>query len=196
MSNYESIRSISFDTSFLLKESFYADELIKKLMKSDIRCFVTSTVISELEQLKIWGRISFKEWKKAFIKIKKLDAEIIDFKNRLISAGFGKICMNSMKKHHGIEAKDIKNDCSIITTTLKSGIDFIISEDYHFTSRITKDVIKDITHKACKEFSLMCNSNIFMTDSRNFLKAYVNGKIDLDIIESNMKYIRKKGKTL
>ncbi len=108
MGNYVKIRSISFDTSFLLKDSYYVDEIIKKISKDDIKCFITSTVIYELEQLKIWGRISFKEWKKAFIKTKKLNAEIIDFKNRLLSDGFGKICMKSMKHHHGIEAKDIK----------------------------------------------------------------------------------------
>ena len=196
MGNYVEIRSISFDTSFLLKDSYYIDEIIKKISKDDIRCVITSTVISELEQLKIWGRISFKEWKNAFKKIKKLNSEIIDFKNRLLSDGFGKICMKSMKEHHGIESKDIRNDCNIITTTLKKGIDFIISEDYHFTSKMTKEVINDITHDACKEFSLMCNSNIYMTDSMIFFKAYDNGKIDIDIIESNMKSIRKKGKQL
>ena len=73
MSNYLNIRSISFDTSFLLKDSFFVDEAIKKISRDDIKCFITSTVISELEQLKIWGRISFKEWKKAFMKIKKLN---------------------------------------------------------------------------------------------------------------------------
>jgi hypothetical protein len=196
MGNYVEIRSISFDTSFLLKDSYYIDEIIKKISKEDIRCVITSTVISELEQLKIWGRISFKEWKNAFKKIKKLNSEIIDFKNRLLSDGFGKICMKSMKEHHGIESKDIRNDCNIITTTLKKGIDFIISEDYHFTSKMTKEVINDITHDACKEFSLMCNSNIYMTDSMIFFKAYDNRKIDIDIIESNIKSIRKKGKRL
>jgi len=196
MGNYVEIRSISFDTSFLLKDSFFVDETIKKISRDDIKCFITSTVISELEQLKIWGKISFKEWKKAFIKIKKLNGEIVDFKNRLLSDGFGKICMNSMKQHHGIESKDIKNDCNIITTTLKKGIDFIISEDYHFTSKITKEVIDDITHEVCREFSLMCDSTIYMIDAMVFLKAYNAGKIDVDIIESNMKNIRKKGKTL
>lgn len=194
MSKYLEVRSISFDTSFLLKESFFVDETIKKISKDNIRCFITSTVVSELEQLKVWGRISLKDWNKTFKKIKKLNAEIIDFKNRLISNSFGKICMKSMKEHHGIEEKDIRNDCSILTTTLKKGIDFIISEDYHFTSKITKDVINDITNEACKEFSLMCDSNIYMTDSSNFFKAYDKGKIDIDIIESNMKSIRKKGK--
>jgi rRNA-processing protein FCF1 len=196
MVKYEEIRSISFDTSFLLKDSFYTDEVIKKILRDNIRCFVTSTVVSELEQLKIWGRISFKDWKKAFYKIKKLNAEVIDFRNRLLSDGFGKICMNSMKQHHGIKENDIKNDCDIITTTLKKGIDFILSEDYHFTSKITKDVINDITHETCKEFSLMCDSSIYMIDSRSFYKAYNDRRIDIDYIESNMKSIRKKGKKL
>jgi rRNA-processing protein FCF1 len=196
MAKYVEIRSISFDTSFLIKDNFYTDEVIKKISKDNIRCFITSTVISELEQLKIWGRISFDEWKKAFIKIKSLNGEIIDFKNRLLSDGFGRVCMKSMKEHHGIEEKDIKNDCSIITTTLKKGIDFIISQDYHFTSKITTAVISDITHAACKDFSLMCNSNIYMTDSKVFLEAYDNGMVNIDIIKSNMKSIKKSGKKL
>ena len=196
MTNYVEIRSISFDTSFLLKESYYVDIAIKKISYDNIPCFVTSTVISELEQLKIWGRISFKEWKKAFIKTKKVNAKIIDFKNRLLSDSFGKVCMNSMKEHHGVESKDIKNDCNILITNLKKGVDFIISEDYHFTSKMTKEVTDDITHEACREFSLMCDSTIFMIDAMVFLKAYDAGKIDIDIIESNMKNIRKRGKTL
>jgi len=196
MTNYVEIRSISFDTSFLLKESYYVDIAIKKISYDNIPCFVTSTVISELEQLKIWGRISFKEWKKAFIKTKKVNAQIIDFKNRLLSDSFGKVCMNSMKEHHGVESKDIKNDCNILITNLKKGVDFIISEDYHFTSKVTQDVIDDIKHIACKEFFQMCDSSLYMIDTRTFLEAYNSNEIDLEIVESNMKNIRKKGKRL
>jgi len=196
MTNYVEIRSISFDTSFLLKENYYVDIAIKKISYDNIPCFVTSTVISELEQLKIWGRISFKEWKKAFIKTKKVNAQIIDFKNRLLSDSFGKVCMNSMKEHHGVESKDIINDCNILITNLKKGVDFIISEDYHFTSKVTQDVIDDIKHIACKEFFQMCDSVLYMMDTRTFLEAYNSNEIDLEIVESNMKNIRKKGKRL
>ena len=38
--------------------------------------------------------------------------------------------------------------------------------------------------------------NIYMTDSKIFLKAYTANKIDIDVIESNMRSIRKSGKTL
>jgi rRNA-processing protein FCF1 len=196
MAKYVNIRSISLDTSFLLKDNYNVEVVIKKISYDRIPCFITSTVISELEQLKIWGRISLKEWKKSLIKIRKLNAEIIDFKNRLLSNSFGKVCMNSMKEHHGIEPKDIKNDCNILVTNLKKGVDFLISEDYHFTSKVTLDVIDDIKHTACTEFSQMCDSVLYILDTITFLKAYNHKKIDLEIIELNMKNIRKKGKRI
>lgn len=196
MANYKSLRTISFDTSFLLKDSYYVDLAVKKISYDKIPCFIASTVISELEQLKIWGRISFKDWKKSVTKIKKLNAEIIDFKNRLLSDSFGKVCMKSMNKHHGIESNDIRNDCNILVTNLKKGVDFLISEDYHFTSKVTRYVIEDIKHTACKEFFQMCDSFLYMIDTKTFLKAYKNREIDIDIVEANMKTIRKSGKRL
>jgi rRNA-processing protein FCF1 len=196
MSKYVNIRSLSFDTSFLLKDNYYVDLAIKKISFSKIPCFITSTVLSELEQLKIWGRISLNDWKKATIKIKKLNAEIIDFKNRLLSNSFGKICIQSMKEHHGIEAKNIKNDCNILVTNLKKGVDFLLSEDYHFTSKVTLDVVEDIKHIACKEFSQMCDSSLYMIDTKTFLNAFNNEQMDIEIIESNMKNIKKSEKNL
>ena len=59
------IRSISFDTSFLLKDDSFVDKVIKTLARDRIPCFVTATVASELEQLKIWGRITESTYKKA-----------------------------------------------------------------------------------------------------------------------------------
>ena len=52
MTKFVNIRSLSFDTSFLLKDNYYIDLAIKKILNSKIPCFITSTVISELEQLK------------------------------------------------------------------------------------------------------------------------------------------------
>ncbi len=52
------IRSVSFDTSFLLKTDSTIDRVIKVLARDCIPCFVTTTVASELQQLKIWGRIT------------------------------------------------------------------------------------------------------------------------------------------
>ena len=131
------IRSVSFDTSFLLKNNNLVDNIVKKLAKNNVPCFITSTVISELEQLKIWGRITEKEYKTAMKRLKHTHAKLIDFKNRLLSDAFGKACISSMEQHHGVKPQDIINDCTILVTTLKNGVDLFLSEDYHLTSKIT-----------------------------------------------------------
>jgi rRNA-processing protein FCF1 len=190
------IRSISFDTSFLLHEKFEIDEVIKILFKDKIPCYITSTVVSELEQLKIWGRITKSEYKNAIKRWKKSNAQIIDFKNRLLSDAFGQECMYSMKKYHGVKSFDIVNDCNILVSSLKNGIDIFLSEDFHFTSKITRYVIQEIKNTACTEYHLMCNSNLFSIDARTFLKSYNNGEINIDIIQSSMLTIKKSGKLI
>ena len=87
------VRSVSFDTSFLLKNNTSIDKIIKNLEQDKIPCYITSTVISELEQLKIWGRISDYQYHKAIRRIKRSHGTIIDFKNKLLSSAFGKKCM-------------------------------------------------------------------------------------------------------
>lgn len=190
------IRSVSFDTSFLLRDSILVDKVIKKLEHDFIPCFVTTTVISELEQLKIWGRITKKEYKKAMNRLKKTNSKVIDFKNRLLSDAFGKACMISMEKHHGVKPKDIINDCNILVSTLKNGVDIFLSEDFHFTSKITKEVVNEVSNLACREYHLMCDTNMFSVNTEIFLESYKMGDIDLKIIESRLKNIRKKGKRI
>ena len=51
MVNQINIRSLSFDTSFLLKNNKIVDDVIKLLKKDKVQCYITSTVVSELEQL-------------------------------------------------------------------------------------------------------------------------------------------------
>jgi hypothetical protein len=190
------IRSISFDTSFLLKDNILVDAVVKKLAHDTIPCFITTTVVSELEQLKIWGRITEKDYKKAIKRWKHTNAKIIDFKNWLLSDTFGKTCMISMQKHHGVEPKDIVNDCSILVSTLKNGVDVFLSEDFHFTSKITKEVINEVSHAACKEFHMMCDTQLYSIDTKTFLTAYNNGELNLDIVNSRLIDIRKNGKLL
>lgn len=190
------VRSVSFDTSFLLKDSFLVDEAVKKLASDRIPCFVTTTVISELEQLKVWGRIDKKDYKKAMKRLRKTNYDVIDFKNRLLSDSFTKSCMVSMEEHHGVKPKDIVNDCNIIVKNLKNGVDVFLSEDFHFTSRITKQVVDEVSNLACKEYHLMCDTNLFSIDTKTFLDSYDDGSIDLRIVESHLKNIRKKGKRL
>ncbi|KYK25821.1 hypothetical protein AYK20_03980 [Thermoplasmatales archaeon SG8-52-1] len=190
------VRSVSFDTSFLLKEDSDVDKIIKLLSRDSVPCFITSTVVSELEQLKIWGRIVDDVYKLAIRRWKRAHANIIDFKNQLLSSTFGRECMLSMKKHHGIKSEDIINDCKILVSILKKGVDIFLSEDYHFTSRITKKVINEVKNAACNQYHQMCDSFIYSIDTKIFLGAYKNGNVDINFIESKLKDIRKDEKVL
>jgi len=190
------LRSVSFDTSFLLKEDIDVDNIIKRLSQDSVPCFITSTVVSELEQLKIWGRISNYTYKLAIRRWKRSHAKIIDFKNHLLSSAFGRECMLSMNKYHGVKSEDIINDCKILVSILKKGVDIFLSEDYHFTSKITEKVINEVTNTACSQYHQMCDSFIYSIDTKTFLGAYNNGNIDIDFIESNLKNVRKDSKVL
>jgi len=180
------IRSISFDTSFLLKDDPSIDQVIKAIARDRISCFVTATVASELEQLKIWGRITESAYKKALHRWKQVRATVIDFKNRLLSDTLGQACLRSME-HHGIDATHVKNDCNILVSTLKNGVDLFLSEDFHFTSAITKEVISEVKSAACSEYSLMCTAQLYSIDAKTFLKAYTKGFIDLETIRLHMR---------
>ena len=190
------IRSVSFDTSFLLKDNIFVDTVINKLAHDFIPCFITSTVVSELEQLKVFGRITKEDYKKASNRWKHTHATVIDFKNRLLSDAFGKACMMSMEKHHGVKPKDIVNDCNILVSTLKNGVDIFLSEDFHFTSRVTKEVVDEVSDAACSEYHMMCDTHLYSVDAKTFLEAYQNGSIDLEVVESRLQNVRKKGKRL
>lgn len=190
------IRSVSFDTSFLLHDKPLIDKVIKLLARDSIPCFITTTVISELEQLRVWGRISESDYKRALKRWKQSHATVIDFKNRLLSDTFSKACIRSMKKHHGVKPADIANDCNILVSALKNGVDLFLSENFHFTSEISKEVIDEVKHAACAEYHQMCDSKLYSIEAETFLKAYDHGKVDLKIIRSLMKAIKKAGKRL
>jgi hypothetical protein len=127
---------------------------------------------------------------------KHTHAKLIDFKNRLFSDAFGKACMISMGKHHGVKPEDIVNDCNILVSTLKNGVDVFLSEDFHFTSKITKEVVDEVSNGACREFHMMCDTHLYSVNAETFLEAYQNGSIDLEIVEARLQSIRKKGKRL
>jgi hypothetical protein len=185
------IRSVSFDTSFLLKEDASVDQIIKTIARNRIPSFVTATVASELEQLKIWGRITEAQHKKALKRMTHAHATVIDFKNRLVSDALGQTCLRSMQ-HHGIEPHHVRNDCAILVSTLKNGVDLFLSEDFHFTSAITKEVIKDVKRAACSEYFLMCDSLLYSIDAATFLKTYANGTIDLDHVHNYLNQSEKR----
>jgi hypothetical protein len=173
------IRSVSFDTSFLLKDDPDVDKIIKQLKRDQIHCFVTSTVISELEQLKVWGRIDERTYKKAMSRLRRVGSKVIDFKNRFMSSEFGKQCIKSMETHLGAKPKDIKNDCSILIEGLKNGVDLFLSEDFHFTSKLTEQVLNEVTNFACLEYHQMCGEELYSINTKNFIKMYDDGKIDI-----------------
>ncbi len=185
------IRSVSFDTSFLVKTDSTIDKVIKVIARDRIPCFVTTTVASELQQLKIWGRITDETHKKAIKRWNHAQATVIDFKNRLLSDALGQACLRSMQDH-GVPADHVVNDCNILVSLLKNGVDLFLSEDFHFTSVITKQVIAEVKHAACSEYFLMCDSRMYSIDARTFLEAYSKGTIDLDIVQLRIKQYSKK----
>ncbi len=190
------LRSVSFDTSFLLNKNTNIDRVIKILSHDNIPCFITTTVLSELKQLMVWGRITKKEYKTAIKKTKKTKAKIIDFKNRLLSDTFAQECVYSMQEHHGVEEKNIINDCNILVQTLKNGVDIFLSQDFHFTSKITREVVDEIKNQACTEFQMMCDTNLYSIDAKTFLEAYKTKELDTNVINSKIKTIKKDRKRL
>ena len=184
------IRSISFDTSFLLKNDSFVDRVMEVLVRDHIACFVTSTVASELEQLRVWGRITESTHKKAIKRLIHVYATVIDFKNQLLSEALGQACIRSMEEY-GIPRNHVINDCNILVSSLKNGVDLFLSEDFHFTSAITKEVITKVKSAACTEYHLMCDSKLYSIDTKTFLDAYSKGTIDLDIVQSRTKRNKK-----
>ena len=81
-----------------------------------------------------------------------------------------------------LTANHVMNDCNILVSNLKNGVDLFLSEDFHFTSAITKEVISEVKNAACSEYFLMCDSQLFSIDAKTFLEAYTKGTIDLDIV--------------
>lgn len=177
------IRSVSFDTSFLLRDDQRVDDIIKALAHYHTPAFITATVLSELEQLKVWGRITPATYTTAMKRIRTAKATVIDFKNRLLADSFGAACTRAMEQHLGVRSDHVVNDCRIMITTLKNGINLFLSEDYHFTSALTPDVIGDITHAACAEFHQLCTTDLYSLDTATFLKVYHEGAIDLDRLQ-------------
>lgn len=190
------IRSVSFDTSFLLKNKPGINQVLKELKRDNISCYVTATVLSELESLKLWERINEQQYKTAMSRWKRVGGQVINFKNRFLSSELKRECVNSMGEHHGVKPVDIINDCNILITSLKNGVDLFISEDFHFTSKITLNVLEEVTNNACKEYYQMCDEEMYCVDTITFLEAYNHGIIDVAIVESRRQNIKKPDKVL
>ena len=102
------------------------------------------------------------------------------------------LIMSYLLSEHGLGKTymDVKNMFAEITVTN----DFSQAFSNHFG--ITTKVLKDVTNAACVEYHQMCNASLYSIDAKTFLLAYNHGNINLNIIQSQMKLIRKKGKTL
>ncbi len=193
----KTIRSVSFDTSFLLRDDPDADKVVKHLKRGGIPCYVTSTVISELNQLKVWGRIDERAYKRAMSRWRRVGGKVIDFKNRLLSTEFREECVESMETHMDVAPKEVLNDCSIMVIGLKHGVDLFLCGDFNFTAHATEDVLREVSNNACLGYHQMCGDEMYSVNTHTFLKAYGNGTLDLDIMhaEHRRKKISKGNKS-
>jgi hypothetical protein len=84
----------------------------------------------------------------------------------------------------GVAPEEVLNDCSIMVIGLKHGVDLFLSEDFHFTSHATEEVLREVSNNACLEYHQMCGDEMYSVNTRTFLKAYSNGALDLDIMHA------------
>lgn len=185
-----------FDTSFLLKESRDIDDIIKILHRDSIACFIPPTVQTELDDLFYVDRISKKQYDRAMVRIKKARAVNLEKNRNYLQESIIKECTISMNKEHGVESKEVRNDCNILTTGLYNHIDLILSEDFHFTSKYTTHVVDTVCSNTCDRFHKLCHCEILMLNKDSFLAAYKDKKVDQGIVESMKQGIRKNSKLL
>ncbi len=190
------IMNVMFDTSFLLKDSLDIDEIIKILRKDGISCYISSTVQTELNNLYYFGQISSQQFERAKKRCRKAKAGNIEGIRNYLEESITKECTISMNMEHGVGAKDVRNDCSILTSSLNNHIDLILSEDFHFTSRYSENVVNTVCERTCDRFHRLCECDILALNKDTFLAAYNGNMVDLEVVEK-MKYdIRKDNKRM
>ncbi|MFH0816646.1 MAG: GNAT family N-acetyltransferase [Methanobacteriota archaeon] len=190
------VRSVSFDTSFLMRLDPAVDKILKVLSRDAVPCFVTGTVLSEIEQLKVWRRVSPGQYELAMARWRRVGAKPIDFNNRLLETEMGRRCMASMEKLHGASPHEVRNDCTAVMTALKNGIDVFLSEDWHLTSRVTDEVLREVSAGACTEYKMMCGPELHALNARTFLASYSRRHLDLDKADALRRDVRKPSKTM
>lgn len=193
---FKSITNVMFDTSFLLKDSHDVDEIIKMLRRDRISCYISSTVQTELDNLYYFGQISSQQFNRAMARCRKARAGNIESIRNYLEESITKECAISMNMEHGVSTKDVRNDCSILTSSLNNHIDLILSEDFHFTSKYSDNVVNTVCERTCDRFHKLCECDILALNKDTFLAAYKRNMVDLDVVEK-MKYdIRKNGKRM
>ena len=191
---FKRITNVLFDTSFLLSPDI--DEIIKTLRRDRIQCFTSSTVLSELEYLYTMGRISREQNNRAVSRYKKAGSKNIEMPHNYLQESMTHECSLSMNREHGVEPKDVRNDCNILTSGLKNHIDLILSEDFHFTSKYTDRVVDTVCDRTCDRFHKLCECDILLLNRDSFLAAYKNGSVDLEVVENMKPDIRKDSKVM
>ena len=133
---------------------------------------------------------------RAVSRYKKAGSKNIEMPHNYLQESMTHECSLSMNSEHGVEPKDVRNDCNILTSGLKNHIDMILSEDFHFTSKYTDNVVDDVCGKTCDRFHKLCECDIILINRKTFLAAYGQGSIDLDVVTDMKPAIRKPSKVL
>jgi len=194
--SFKKVTKVLFDTSFLLKDSNDIDEIIKILHRDGISCYISSTIQTELDNLYYFSQISSEQYKKAISRYRKARAGNIEGARNYLEESITKECTISMNLQHGVSVKDVRNDCHILTSSLNNHIDLILSEDFHFTSKYTGNVVNTVCERTCNRFQRLCDCDILLLNKDTFLASYKGSKVDLDIAESLKHNIKKNGKTM
>jgi hypothetical protein len=187
----KTITNILFDTSFLLNDSKDIDTIVKMLRRDGISCYISKTVRTEIEDLYYFGRITEDQYKRAIRRYKRAGTEDIEKRRNYLQESMTMECTTSMNEQHGIETKEVRNDCNILTSGLINDMDVILSEDFHFTSRNTDNVVDKVCETTCERYERMCECDILMMNRTTFLAAYRDRNVDIDIVEYMKKDIRK-----
>ncbi|MCE8428422.1 MAG: hypothetical protein J5U19_08555 [Candidatus Methanoperedens sp.] len=188
---FKSITNVLFDTSFLLKDSRDIDEIIKILRRDRISCHISFTVQTELDNLYYFGQITSQQFNRAMARCRKARAGNIENTRNYLEESITKECTISMNIEHGVGAKDVHNDCSILTSSLNNHIDLILSEDFHFTSNYSDNVVNTVCERTCDRFQRLCECDILALNKDTFLAAYKGNMINIDIVKGNKHNIRK-----
>ncbi len=188
---FKSITNVLFDTSFLLKDSPDVDEIISLLRRDGISCYISSTVKTELDNLYYFGKISSVQYNRATARCRKANAGNIEAAHNFLEDSITKECTISMNTEHGVGVNDVRGDCNILTSSLNNHIDLILSEDFHFTSKYTDNVVNTVCERTCDRFKRLCECDILALNKDMFLAAYKGKAVDLEVAASMKHSIRK-----
>lgn len=191
---FKSIANVLFDTSFLLKDSPDIEEIIRILCRDRISCYISSTVQTELDNLYYFGKISSQQYNRAMTRCRKAKARNIEVTRNYLEESITKECTVSMNMEHGVGTKEARSDCNILTSSLNNHIDLILSEDFHFTSKYTDNVVNTVCERTCDRFHRLCECDFLALNKDTFLAAYKGNMVDLEVALSMKHNLRKKAK--